>query len=166
MLNIKINKEDGRPAISYNNVLTAMDLHGKLIGAIHAVVPFMQETLVKKHVTNFYFSKGFVHTTLGFEIGQYAEEVNVLGLKMLLGSIPGYYPFLINDVLREVGDDKKTEEIMNQNETAYFIFTTPDINTAKNDFNSSGSMALATAIELISEETPKNVRRFPENVNE
>lgn len=90
--------ENGDLNISYANVMHFMDVYGKLIGAIHAVCPCevinpsTKETSQQiQHITQFFFSKGYVHTALGFMIGHQTNQESmyrVIGLKTVLDMIP------------------------------------------------------------------------------
>jgi hypothetical protein len=159
---MSLHIENGQPNVSYANVLDLMDLHGKLVGVIHAIVPFSEKKnkkseTVLKHVTNFYFSNGFVYTTIGLALG-YKEGMGdtqlarVTGLQSLLCMIPGFAPLAMSDLLYKNGIDNTTDKIVENHNTAYFVFRVPVHARAGNLLSCPGQTALMNAVELIEEE--------------
>jgi len=147
---MEISPEEGQANVSYANALDLMDLHGKLIGAIHAVVPFTEsdDGMSLSHVTNLYFSNGYVHTAMGFKVGP--GELNyphVMGLNIILGMIPGLP--IPGDLLESLPLNENKED------PVYFGFTIPFSLRTGSLLSCSGGIAFENAIELLEEEGSK-----------
>ena len=173
-----INEETGDPAVSYANVLNLLDCYGKLIGVIHSIIPFeivneeTKETeFIKKHVTRFFFSKGYTHTCFGFILGletdkrkDQKEYSKLFALSMLLNMIPGLYPYLGlgEEKLANLGFDIEGMKLFDEQKAVYYLFVVPEHARSGNILHSPGFTSIMNALDILEEEG-ETVRKIGED---
>lgn len=163
---MEIVKETGQTNISFNNVTGLMDLHGKIIGAVHSIVPIEKDIsnptnkenseIVYKHITKFFFATGYVHTCSGFSLGwndQYSEEklIKVSGLQIILSTILGLAPIVADNLLMELGIDNNSIKLLEEKKTIHFLFQIPVFARNENVLNSMGNSAYENLKEMLEE---------------
>jgi len=133
-----IKQEDGNCSISYENVEKLINQHGLPVGAIHMLAP------TGESITNFYFFRGYVHTFLGFEIGNQTDTNPVIALIMALQLIPGWQINTDPNYVMNLKTDVK--------QNTYFIFRSSGQTCSKYINESSGMVALLNSIMLLRNE--------------
>lgn len=131
--NMKIKPETGDPNISFTNVLNLMDIYGKLVAIVHAVIPYEDENgqLSPRHVTQCFFSRGYVHTSLGFSIGidfdktlDIEEIKKVSGLLNIACMIPGLATSICNQI-HLIATPSIIQENFEAQKCLYILFSSP-----------------------------------------
>lgn len=155
--------ENYSPEISFQNISNLMDTKGKIVGAIHVVIPIKTENEnTYYHLTNFFFSSGYNHVCNGFAVGytdsmgdnQYAK---VMGFEVLLYTILGLAPIVMSDnLLCTLSLDSESKAWLEKNEKPlYYIFRSPESARTSNLLTLPGYHVLMQCVENLKNEEEK-----------
>jgi hypothetical protein len=157
--------ENYTPDISFQNIFNLLDTKGKIVGAIHVIIPIKTEKEnTYYHLTNFFFSSGYNHVCNGFAVGytdgagedQFAK---VMGLEVLLSTIIGLAPTVMSEnLLCKLSLDSESKEWLEKNEKPlYYVFRSPESARTSNLLTLPGYHVLMQCVENLKNEEEKVV---------
>ena len=121
-----IIRETGEVVISIENALNLTISHGIIVGAIHRIVPMVEDDIKKfnrTHSTILFYANGFIHNCTGLEIG--SLDTNTSGFKWLIQTIPGVGCKVEGNFLVDLSNDEKTNKILESGTAIHYIFRSP-----------------------------------------
>jgi hypothetical protein len=158
-----LTSENYSPEVSFQNISNLMDTKGKIVGAIHAIIPIKTEkNNTYYHLTNFFFSSGYNHVCNGLAVG-YTDDMGtdqfakVMGLEVLLSTILGLAPIVMSEnILHTLSLDSESKEWLKNNEKPlYYVFRSPEFSRTSNLLILPGYHSLMQCIENLKNEEEK-----------
>lgn len=155
-----VHVENGDLNISFANAMHFADAYGKILAVIHAIAPYqaIDETTKQpkkyvQHMTQIFYSKGFVHTAMGFMIG-FEEGLStdrlyrVIGLKTITDMIPSSPTILHDQELMDNGLGEIKENL-------FFIIRIPEEAHIPNTKKSKGQYSFEMALAILQDQGEK-----------
>lgn len=146
--------ECGKYEISYENALRCMDVHGKLVGVIHAIAPYEyvdDAGATRKsveHQTQLFYSKGYVHVSDGFALGytdglREEKGYRVFTFSAIIFTMITIISMFDEEYFLNLGLEKVTDK------TKYFIFRPNQSLIPENIKLSKGYQAFQKALDIM-----------------
>ena len=162
-MTIMIQPENGSPAVSLSNVFNLMDTHGKLMGAIHVIVPIStpgedgNENITIEQRTSLFFSKGFQYEASGFCLGSdtlddEAKQIGLYAFQTVLSMIPGLAEDLQHCDLTKYGTSADLVLDKGLRSNVYYAFGIPEEKQMPVLINTSGFVAWRECVDLLTED--------------